>query len=83
MLLHNNTPAHASLIIPQLSGETSDISCALSNILSGLSPSRLSLFPNLETTLKDSRSQTIEEIQDNAIRILDAITESGFQEYFQ
>jgi hypothetical protein len=37
----------------------------------------------LKTTLKGLRFQTLEEIQENAIRELRAITESAFQEAFQ
>ena len=48
---------------PQLSGKTSDIRCAPSTLFSGLSPSRLFLFPKLKTTLKGRRFQTVEEIQ--------------------
>jgi hypothetical protein len=40
------------------------------------------LFPKLKTTLKGRRFQTIEEIKENAIRELRAITESAFQEEF-
>jgi hypothetical protein len=41
------------------------------------------LFPKLKTSLKGRRFQTIEEIQENAIRYLRVITESAFQEAFQ
>ena len=41
------------------------------------------LFPKLKNTLKGRRFQIIEEIQENAIRELRAITESAFQEAFQ
>ena len=68
---------------PQLSGKTSEIRCAPSTLFSGLSPSKFFLFPKLKTTLKGRRSQTIEEIQENAIRELHVITESAFQEAFQ
>jgi hypothetical protein len=37
----------------------------------------------LKTTSKGRRFQTIEEIKENAIRELRAITESAFQEAFQ
>ena len=42
-----------------------------------------SLFPTIKTTLKGRRSPTIEEIKENEIRQLGAITESAFQEAFQ
>jgi len=41
------------------------------------------LFPRLKTTLKRRRFQTIEEIQENAISELRAITESAFQGAFK
>jgi hypothetical protein len=59
------------------------IHCAPSTLFSGLSPSRLFLFPKLKTTLKGRHFQTIKEIQENAIRELHAIAESAFQEAFQ
>ena len=46
-------------------------------------PADFLLFSKLKTTLKGRRFQTIEEIQENAIRELCTITESAFQEAFQ
>jgi hypothetical protein len=40
------------------------------------------MFPKLKTTLKGRHLQTIEEMQENAITELRAITESAFQEAF-
>jgi hypothetical protein len=48
-----------------------------------LVPADIFLFPKLKTTLKRCRFQTIEEIQENAIRELRAIIVSAFQEAFQ
>jgi len=48
-----------------------------------LVPAEFFLFPKLKTTLKGRRFQTIEKIQENAIRELRAITESAFQEAFK
>jgi len=48
-----------------------------------LAPADLFLFPKLKTTLKGRRFQTMEEMQENAIRELRAITECAFQEAFQ
>jgi hypothetical protein len=41
------------------------------------------LFSKLKTTLKGRRFQTIEKIQEIALRELRAITQSAFQEAFQ
>jgi len=48
-----------------------------------LAPADFFLFPKLKTTLKGHCFQTIEDIQETAIRELLAITESAFQEAFQ
>ena len=50
---------------------------------SDLAPADFFLFPKLKTTLKWRRFQTMQEIQENALRELRAITESAFQEAFQ
>jgi len=48
-----------------------------------LAPADFFLFPKLKTTLKERRFRPIEDIQENAITELRAITESAFQEAFQ
>jgi len=65
-------------LYPHLSGETSGIRRTHSTLFSGLSPSKVFLFPKLKTTLKGCRFRTIEEIQENVTRELRAITESAF-----
>jgi hypothetical protein len=44
-----------------------------------LHPADFFLFPKLKTTLKGRRFQSIEDIQENAIRELRAIPESASQ----
>jgi transposase len=48
-----------------------------------LAPAEFFLFPKLKTTLKGHRFLTVEEIKENTIRELCAITETVFQEAFQ
>jgi len=48
-----------------------------------LAPAHFFLFPKLKTILTGHHFQTIDEIQENLIRELHAITESAFQEAFQ
>jgi len=48
-----------------------------------LAPAEFFLFLKHKNTLKGRRFQTIEDIQENAIRELRAITESAFQEALQ
>jgi len=83
MLHHDKSPAHASLLIcsylaKHQTSVVPHLPCSLD-----LAPADLRLFPKLKTTLKGRHFQTIEEIQENAIRKLRAITESAFQEALQ
>jgi len=68
---------------PQLSGKTSDIHCDPSTLSLDLAPEHFFRFPKHKTILKGCRFQTTEEIQQNVIRELCAISESAFQEAFQ
>ena len=67
----------------QLSDKTSDIRCAPSTLFSDLARAGFLLFPKHKTTLNGRHFQTIEEIQENVIREMCAMTESAFQEAFQ
>jgi len=79
MLHHDNALAHASLLICiYLAKHQTSIVPHPS-----YSPDLFFLFPKLKTTLKGCHFQTIEEIRENAIRELHAITGSVFQEAFQ
>jgi len=77
MLHHDN----ASLIRSYLAKQTSVVPHPPYS--PDLAPADFFLFPKLKTTLKGRRFQTTEEIQENAIRELRAITESAFKEAFQ
>ena len=83
MLHHDNALAHASLLIHSylLKHQTSVVPHLPYS--PDLAPAEFFPFPKLKTTLKGRCFQTIQEIQENAIRELCAITESMFQEAFQ
>ena len=83
MLHHNNSPAHALLLVPSYLAKHQTSIVPHPPYSSHFAPADFFLFPKLKTTLKGRRFQTIEEIQENAIRELHAITESAFQEAFQ
>ena len=83
MLHHHNAPAQASLLIRSYLAENQTSVVPYSLYSPDLAPIDFFLFPKLKTTFKGRRFQTIEEIQENAIRELRAITESAFQEAFQ
>jgi len=68
---------------PQLSGKRQTSVVPHPPYSPDLASADFFLFPTLKTTLKGRRFQTIEEIQQNVIRELRAITESAFQEAFK
>jgi len=83
MLHHDSAPGHALLLICSYLAkhQTSVVPHPLYSPI--LAPADFFLFPKLQTTLKGCHFQTIEEIQENAIRELSTITESACQEAFQ
>ena len=83
MLHHDNAPAHVSLLIRSYLAKHQTTVVPHPLYSPDLDPADFFLFPKLKTTLKGRLFQTIEEIQENAIRELRAITESAFQEAFQ
>jgi hypothetical protein len=83
MLHHDNAPAHASLLIRSYLAKHETSVVPHLSYSPDLALGDFFLFPKLNTTLKGRRFQTIEEIQENTIRKLRAITESAFQEAFQ
>jgi len=83
MLHHDNAPAHASLLIHSYLAKYQTSVVPHPPYSPDLAPADFFLFPKLKTTLKGRRFQTIQEVQENAIRELRAITESALQEAFQ
>jgi len=83
MLHHDNAPAHASLLIRSYPAKRQTSVVPHPPYSPDLAPEDFFLFPKLKTTLKGCRFPTIQEIQENAIREMRAITESAFQEAFQ
>jgi len=83
MLHHNNAPAHMSLLFHSYLAKHQTSVVPHPHYSPDLAPADFFLFPKLKTTLKGRCFQTIEEIQENVIRELRAITESAFREAFQ
>jgi len=75
MLHHDNASAHASLLIRSYLAKHQTSVVPHPPYSPDLAPADFFLFPKLKTTLKGCRFQTTEEIQENAIRVLRAITE--------
>jgi len=83
MLHHDNAPAHLLLLIHSYVAKHKTSVVTHPPYSPGLAQVDFLLFPILKATLKGRRFQTIQEIQENAIRELRAITESAFQEAFR
>jgi len=82
-LHHDNAPAHASLLFRSYLAKHQTSVVPHPPYSPDLAPADFFLFPKLKTTLKGRGFQTTDEIQENAIRELRAITESAFHEAFQ
>jgi len=80
MLHHDNVPAHALLLIHSYLAKHQTSVMPRSPYSPELVIADFFLFPKFKITLKGCCFQTIEEIQENAIRELCAITESAFQQ---
>jgi len=74
MLHHNNVLAHVSLLIRNYLAEHQTSVVPYPPYSLDLVPADFFLFSKLKITLKGCHFQTIEEIQENAIRELCAIT---------
>ena len=83
ILHHDYAPAHASLPIRSYLAKHQTYVVPQPPYSPDLAPADFFLFPKLRATLKGRRFQTAEEIQENAIREVRAITESAFQEAFK
>jgi len=83
MFHHNNAPGHASLLICSYLAQHQTSIVLYSPCSPDLAPVDIFLFPKLTTTLKECHFKTIQEIQENAVRELCAITESALQKEFQ
>jgi len=83
ILHHDNALAHVSLLIRSYLAKHQTPDVTQPPYSPDLAPADFFLFPKLKSTFKGRCFQTIEEIQENVIRELRAITESAFQEAFQ
>jgi len=83
MLHHDSAPSQALLLIRSYLAKHQTSVVPHPPCSPDLAPAEFFLFPKLKTTLKGCRFQTIEEIQEYAIRELLTIAESVYQKAFQ
>jgi len=82
MLHHDNAPAHASLLIREFLTKHEMTVVPQPPYTPDLAPADFLLFPQLKSSLKGRRFQTIEEIEENLKRHLRAIPQNKFQDVF-
>jgi len=83
MLHHDNAPAHASLLIREFLMKHGTTVVPQPPYSPDLAPVDFFLFPQLKSSLKGRRFQTIEEIEENWTWDLRAILQNKFQDAFQ
>jgi transposase len=81
MLHHDNAPAHASLLIREFLTKHETTVVPQPPYSPDLAPADFFLFPQLKSSLKGRRFQTIEEIEENSTRDLNAIPQNKFQDW--
>ena len=79
MLHHDNAPAHASLLIREFLTKHETTVVPQPPYSPDLAPADFFLFPQLKSSLKGHRFQTIEEIEENWTRDLRAIPQNKFR----
>jgi len=70
MLHHKNAPAHAYLLVRSYLAQHQISVVPHPPYSLDLAPADIFLFPKLKSTLQGRRLQTIEQVQENAIRVL-------------
>jgi len=83
ILHHDNAPANASLLIREFLTKHEMTVVPQPPYSPDLAPADFFLFPQLKSSLKGRRFQTIKEIEENWTRDLCAIPQNKFQDAFQ
>ena len=83
MLHHDNAPAHGSLFIREFLTKHETTVVPQPPYSPDLAPADFFLFPNLKSSLKGRRFQTVEEIEENSIRDICVILQNTFQDALQ
>jgi transposase len=82
-LHHDNASAHASLLIRDILANTNTTALPQPPYSPDLALADVFLFPELKSTLKERRFQTIQEITKNSQTELSAISKKAYQNIFQ
>jgi len=81
MLHHDNAPAHASLLICKFFTKHETTVVPQPSYSPDLAPVDFFLFPNLKSSLRGHRFQTVEETEENLMWDLRAIPQNTFQNW--
>ena len=82
-LHHDNAPAHVPLLIREFFKKHETSVVPQPPYSPDLAPEEFLLFSKLKSSLKVRRFQRVEEMEENSIRDLRAITQNTFQDAFQ
>jgi len=83
-MLHNdNALAHALLLIREFLTKHETTVVPKPACSPDLAPADFFLFPELKSSLKDRRFQTVEEIEENSIQDTRAIPQNMFQNWWE
>ena len=83
LLHHDNDPSHNSVLTHQFLAKNKIAVISHPLYSPDLAPRDIFLFPKLKLKLEGRQFDTIEEIQAESQRVLDALTEKDLQEAFQ
>lgn len=83
VLLHDNAPAHGSLLVRNYLAKHSVTALEHPPYSPDLAPADFFLFPRLKTSLKGERFADAEVVKQNATKQLKEITENEFQKCFE
>lgn len=83
MLLHDNAPAHRSLVVQQYLAKHSIIVLPHPPYSPDLAPCDFELFPRMKDALKGRRFTSTDEVKTAATEALKRVSKNGFQETFE
>lgn len=83
VLHHDNAPVHSALLIREFCKKNAMTVIPQPAYSPDLAPADFFLFPKLKTPLKGQRFDTVEEIKEKSLEVLNSITENEFSRSFE
>jgi histone-lysine N-methyltransferase SETMAR len=83
VLLHDNAPAHRSLLVGNYLAKNNVTTLEHPPYSPDLAPADFFLFPRLKSSLKGKRFADVEDVRENATKVLKDIQENEFHKCFE